>query len=438
MKLFYTLFIGVGFIFLAPNFAYAASNNDAAAFTSNTLSVLIALASLASAFFLIRGAFQYITSTGKPEEVDSAKKTIRNALIGLVLVISAGVFSSLLQNAFITPSNGSATSVLTLKPIQPVTPSNGLTQVIIDAMIGFIQTIIQSAAKPLIDGIISFLTITPSLLSNSVVFNFWLVIVGIVDSLFAIVIAILGFNVMSASTFGFDELELKHLLPRIGLAFLAANTSIFIIEWVISICNMLIQAVLGATGGLTHAWVLYAISPQLITGGQNGVGGAVLITLIFMLLFVILSIMLLIFYISRLIVISVGAVLSPFICLLWLLPGFTDFATISIKTYLITIFTVFVHVVIIQLASSFLTLPGQSGTNSLISILVGVATFFTLLKVPGMIIQFAFYSATSSVVRKLGGEITNVFSSSKSKTEETETRTNNHDKSITPRKRVAL
>jgi hypothetical protein len=435
MNLFFFILLIGGVVFAIPDIAFAASNNVVAQFTSNTLTVLITLGSLAEAFFLIRGGFQYITSTGKPDELDAAKKTIRNALIGLVLVIGAGVFSSILQNAFITPSSGSTASTLTLKPIQPVTPSNGLAQAIIDAVVGFMQAIVQSATKPLVDGIISFLTTTPSLLTNSVVFNFWLVIVGIVDSLFAIVIALLGFHVMSASTFGFDEIELKHLLPRIGLAFLLANTSIFIIEWIISICNLLIQAVLSATGGIDHAWVLNAINPQLITSIPNGAATTVLITLIFMLLFVVLSIMLLIFYISRLIVISVGAVLSPFICLLWLLPGFTDFATIAMKSYFITIFTVFVHVVIIQLASSFLTLPGQSGSNALISVLVGIATFFTLLKVPAMIIQFAFYSASSSVMRKLGGQIINVFTSSKQEADKT---TSGQDSGITPRKTVAL
>jgi len=81
-----------------------------------------------------------------------------------------------------------------------------------------------------LNGISAFLTNTPALSTNSVVFNFWLVMMGITNSLFAIVIALLGFQVMSASTFGFEELTLKEILPRIGLAFLLANTSIFLID----------------------------------------------------------------------------------------------------------------------------------------------------------------------------------------------------------------
>jgi hypothetical protein len=208
MNLFLSLIIGAGVLLLSPVHVFAASNSDILNATNQTLGVLITLASLASVFFLIRGGFQYITSTGKPDDLDHAKKTIRNSLVGLVLVIGAGVFSAFLNNAFTTPSNGSASNAFTLMPIQPVKPSNGLTQVLIDAIIGFLQNIIQSATKPLVDGVIGFLTSTPSLLGNSVVFNFWLVMVGIVDSAFALIIALLGFHVMSTSTFGFDELEL--------------------------------------------------------------------------------------------------------------------------------------------------------------------------------------------------------------------------------------
>ena len=244
--------------------------------------------------------------------------------------------------------------------------------------------------------------------------------VGIVDSLFVLVIALLGFQVMSASTFGYDELEFKHVLPKVGLAFLAANTSIFLIDWTISVCNVLILAVLNTTGGIDKAWVLNSFNPELLTAGASGISGSLLITLIFMILFIILAIILLLFYISRLIVLSVGAVLSPFIFLIAALPEFSDFAKISIKAYLVSVFTVFVHVVIIQLASSFLTLPEQVGTNSIISILVGIATLFSLIKAPALILQFTFYSAANSAVRKLGGQIVHVVSSVRTQNNETE------------------
>lgn len=389
--------------------AFAASNNEVSNFTNQTLTVLIIIASLACTFFLIKGGYAYITSTGKPDSLEHAKNTIRNALIGFVLVLGAGVITSLLNNAFITPTSGVSSEALSLTPIVPSTPSNGLTQILLDAISGFLSSIVQSATKPLTDGIISFLTTTPSLVANSVIFNFWLVIVGIVDSLFVLVVALLGFQLMSASTFGFEEIEFKNLLPKLGLAFLLANTSIFLADWVVQMCNVLVSAVLHATGGINHALITNAFDPTTLATGTTP-----LIMLIFMILFVILSIVLLLFYVSRLILIALGAVLAPLVFLLWAVPKFSDFAEISIKTYIITVFTVFVHVVIIQLATAFLTVPGQVGTNSLISVLIGIGLLFTLLKTPSAMMQFAFFTAGNGMVRKIGGQIINVISTDKS------------------------
>lgn len=399
----------IGLFLLIPSPAFAASNATVANFTSQTLNTLIILATLASVVFLIKGGLTYITSSGKPDALEQAKITVRNALIGLVIVLSAGVISSVLNNAFTTPTIGTTASQIELKPIEPVAPSSGVTKVLLDSIAAFLQNITQSATKPLVDGILSFLTTTPSVVSNSVIFNFWLVILGITDSLFVLLIALLGLQFMSASSFGFEEIEFKHLLPRVGLAFLAANSSIFLVEWVIVTCNTLVNALLASTGGLTQAWILNAIDPSKLVTVED----PIIITLIFMLLFVIVSVVLLLFYIMRLITLALGAVLSPLIFLLWAMPKFSDFAEISIKTYLVTVFTVFVHVVIIQLASAFLTLPGQSGTNSLISILVAVGLFFMLLKTPGFMLQMMFYNSGRGVVKKIGSQIMNVITSQK-------------------------
>jgi hypothetical protein len=110
--------------------------------------------------------------------------------------------------------------------------------------------------------------------------------------------------------------------------------------------------------------------------------------------------------------ISLGAVLSPFIFLLWAIPKTSDFAEISVKTYAVTVFIAFVHVVIIQLASAFLALPGNAG-NSLISIGVAIGLFFTLLKTPSLMMQLVMYTSGNGTVKKLGGQIINVITSDK-------------------------
>lgn len=398
------------FIFLFAATPAFAAGNAVTSFTSSALNFLIPIATVAATLFIIIGGYQYITSAGHPEELEHAKITLRNAILGLVIVLAASFIASLFSHAFTTPSGNFSSAQIALTPIQPTTPSNGLTQVLIDAISSFMQNIIQSATKPLVDGIVSFLTTTPLLATNSVVFNFWLVMVGITDSLFALVVAILGFHLMSAHALGFDEIEFKHMLPRLGFAFLLANTSIFWIDWIIQACNALVNTVIAATGGITGAWILNAFDPAIISNVNN----VAIITLIFMILFIILAVVLLLFYITRLIFIAFGAVMAPLVFLIWTIPKFSDFAEISIKSYIVSVFTVFVHVVIIQLASSFLAVPSQSGTtNPLISILIAIGLLLTLLKTPSLLMQLIFYNAGGSLIKKVGGQIMNVMSTDK-------------------------
>ncbi|MCL5411926.1 MAG: hypothetical protein M1150_04315 [Patescibacteria group bacterium] len=402
MKIIFSLicFFGLMVIFSCP--ANAASG-DIKSYATETLSLIVLISSLASVLFLIRGGYLYVTSAGNPEAIASAKKTIRNALLGLALVLAATVIQSIFSNALNTSSTATPTNQFSLSPIQPADTTGGLTKVLIDAIAGFLQNIIESATKPLVDGVIGFLTTTPSVASNSVIFNFWLVTLGIADSLFVLVLALLGLQLMSADTFGFQELEFKQILPRVGLAFLGANISIFLIDRIISLNNALIKTVLDATGGIEKAWVLNAFDPTSLASGATS-----LITLVFMILFVILVIVLMLFYISRMILIALGAALSPLLFLIWAIPKTADLAEIAVRGYLVTIFSIFIHVVIIQLASAFLTIPGQSGTNSVISILVSIGLFFTLLKTPSLMMQMVFYTSKNGAVKKIGGQILNV------------------------------
>ncbi len=409
--------LGIGlilfFVFLGstlPAFA-ATSAPDISSYTDSTLQIITAIATTAVVLFLVRGGYQYITSTGSPDALENAKRTIRNALIGLVIVLAARVIMSGFQHALSPASNDSGSSAVNLTPITTTTPKEGLTQVLIDAVSAFMQNIVESSTKPIVDGIMGYLTTTPSVLSNSVVLKFWLVSLGIVDALFVVVVALLGLHVMSATSFGFEEIELKHLIPRIGLAFLGANMSLFLADYSIVTCNALVNAVLNSTDGLHQAWIQDAINPATLITGTTP-----LITLIFLIIFLIVAIVLLLMYISRLILISLGAVLSPFVFLLWLTPKGADIAEMSVKTYLVSVFMIFVHVVVIQLAGSFLTLPGTAN-NSLVSIAVAIGLLFTLLKVPSLMMQMVTYTSNNGALRKMGNQMMNIISTDQSYTD---------------------
>ncbi len=114
---------------------------------------------------------------------------------------------SIFNSSLNSPTNSSGSSNLDIVAIETVEPSDGLTQVLIDAVSGFIQNIVESSTEPIVNGVLGYLTTTPTLLDNTVIRDYWLVSVGIVDVLFVLVVALLGLQVMSASTFGFEEVD---------------------------------------------------------------------------------------------------------------------------------------------------------------------------------------------------------------------------------------
>jgi len=369
-----------------------------------TIQLLVGIASIACVFFLVHGGYLYITSRGNPESLENAKRILRNALIGLVLVIGAATLTTILSSAYGNPSNTAGASLPNLQAIQPQDVGNGLVEVLIRAVTGFLNNIIQTAAAPFLLALNYFTKETPLMASNSGVFNLWLAMVAITDVLFILIVALLGFHVMSAASFGFDELEFKHLLPRIGLAFLLINTSIFFIDAVIQLSNVLITAA-GKITGTISVWVtLTAVVKE--SGGQ---GAAALLV---MLAFLIFAVILLVYYVGRIVVLFLGAVLSPFVIALWLVPSFRDFSVSAIKTYIMTIFVLFVHVVTLMLAATlFAGMSATDGNNQvpnvLMSMVIGLATVLTLLKTQGVMMQFSYVGMGARNAHKLGSQFMN-------------------------------
>ena len=74
-----------------PTPAFAVSTpSEITNYTNSTLSLITAIASVAAVFFLIKGGYTYMSSSGNPNSLEGAKRTIKNALIGLVIVLAAG------------------------------------------------------------------------------------------------------------------------------------------------------------------------------------------------------------------------------------------------------------------------------------------------------------------------------------------------------------
>jgi hypothetical protein len=160
----------------------------------------------------------------------------------------------------------------------------------------------------------------------------------------------------------------------------------------------------GHVGGASSVW-------ETLTAVFKEAGGQSVAALLIMLVFLIFSVILLIYYVGRIVTLFIGAVLSPLVILTWLVPGFRDFSETAMKTYLTTIFILFVHVVILTLAGSLFTglssTSGNDAPDALMAMVVGLATVIALLKTQGLLMQFSYVSLGARSTRQLGTQFMN-------------------------------
>lgn len=374
---------------------FADASSAAASLKTAIVPLLAAFGSLA--FFvclaaLVTGGYFLMTSGGHPSKVEKGKRIIRNAIIGCVVVLGATGLVSIMQNAYSTKT-AQPQQLPSVSVEQP--KDEGVGPIVNAAVSAFLQGAIASVGKSVIELIKQFTTATPMMASNNSVFNLWVVIVAIADVLFLLVVGLIGFRIMGASVIGLEDVDLGSLVPQVATGFVIANFSIFAIDAIIGLSNAMIQALLM---GMSND-IIWVSLVTLLAGVANMTNIGILFIYSAI---VILGIMLLVYYLQRMIVLYVGAVLSPLVILLWLLPSFRDFATAAMKTYIITIFVLFVQVVILMLAVSLFSGLVKGDGNPFITALLGIATLLALLKTGHTMTQIALMSSGSYGLRRLG------------------------------------
>ena len=103
-----SLFVVLGMPLLISHPALAASGDVAQveSFIRNVIKLVAGLAGLVATGFFVAGGFTYITSSGNPEQMDKAKRTLTWSAIGLAIVIAAFVISNIVT-ALATQAFGS-------------------------------------------------------------------------------------------------------------------------------------------------------------------------------------------------------------------------------------------------------------------------------------------------------------------------------------------
>lgn len=354
------------------------------------LQTVITVAGAAFLLFLIIGGIFYITSAGNPERLQRAKDVLIKGVIGFVIILAASSITLTLQTAF------------SQKPNQPSQISNVQFEKqntdggIVNDLIGnFIKSAVNDVGKPVTQTIANFLTQTPLMSQTPKVFNIWAIVLAICNVLFVLVVALIGFRVMSGPVFGFDDGGLRQLLPQIIGVFAAMNLSIFLIDFLITIANSIAKALMIGSDNQ-----IFVTALQTLIGGVATlpIGGMILI-----LILVIAAVMLAIYYLFRIVTLYVGAAVSPFVILLWLIPSFRDFAVLAARQYVVTIFILFVHMIILVLATSLIDGVGEG--NSFISVLIGITTLLVLIKANASINQTLNAAGVARGARRLSSAL---------------------------------
>jgi len=78
---------------------------------TNVINILMSLLSLIAVCLILWGGFTYMTSNGSEEKIDQAKKILRNATIGLVLILSAWGITYFILTKLVGDTGGSSGGV---------------------------------------------------------------------------------------------------------------------------------------------------------------------------------------------------------------------------------------------------------------------------------------------------------------------------------------
>lgn len=67
-------------------------------FIQSIIQILVTLAGITATGFFVWGGFRYITSSGSPEQLEGAKRTILFSAVGLAIALGAFVFSNIVSD----------------------------------------------------------------------------------------------------------------------------------------------------------------------------------------------------------------------------------------------------------------------------------------------------------------------------------------------------
>jgi hypothetical protein len=80
------------------------SSNTLSELIFNVIRIALGFAGAVAVVFVIIGGFQYMTSSGNEEQAEKGKKTLINAIIGVVVIVMSYVIINVITNLVSSPS----------------------------------------------------------------------------------------------------------------------------------------------------------------------------------------------------------------------------------------------------------------------------------------------------------------------------------------------
>jgi len=141
----------------------------------------------------------------------------------------------------------------------PFLPLPGIPSLVEQAINQLLITLLSSALNPTLDLLGRTLLATPDVTApGSRIRELWWASAGIANSGFVLLVLLGGILVMTHETLQ-ARYSAKEILPRLAVAFAAANTSLLLAGWAIRLANAVSRAVLGA--GVDPQRVAQTLSP---------------------------------------------------------------------------------------------------------------------------------------------------------------------------------
>jgi amino acid transporter len=91
---------------LFVDFTTRGSGNDFNSVIINIISWFLGVIGFVSIIYLIYGGFQMMLAGANPSMAESGKKTVRNSIIGLIIVILSYIIVTVVVNSFTNIGNG--------------------------------------------------------------------------------------------------------------------------------------------------------------------------------------------------------------------------------------------------------------------------------------------------------------------------------------------